>query len=76
MYLVWILGIVIYLTIGGIIHALIPDEDGELDGVIIAWPLFLAFIIVVGIFLAVKAFGYFIVNIFKQFFYKGEQDET
>jgi hypothetical protein len=76
MYLVWILAIAAYLVIGSIIHAVIPDEDDELIGIIIVWPCFLVVIIVIGVFLAVKAFGYFIVNTFKQFFCKGEQDET
>lgn len=80
MTLLWIaLAIVGYLLIGGIVYAATnngTEDDDDLTGVIFAWPILIFMYVCILIVDALKAFGYFIVSLFKHFIYEGEQNET
>ena len=71
----WIVFVVLYLLIGGVIHAILDDEEDELTGVIFCWPLMIILYGVVYGTEACKAFGRFVVNLFNHFIYEGEQNE-
>ena len=75
MILLWALGIVGYLLIGGIIYAAMHDEDDELSAVIFAWPMVIVLYALIFGLEACKAFGRLVVNLFNRFIYEGVQNE-
>lgn len=59
-----ILGVVVYLIIGGVFMAIVDDED--IFGLCVLWPVFLVLIFFVGIGWGAKEIGYLIVNSVKR----------
>jgi predicted GNAT superfamily acetyltransferase len=76
-FLLIVLGIVVYLLIGGIVYAAFckDGDNDDLIGMIFAWPLVIFMAACLLIVHALKAFGHFTVNFFKRFIYEGEQNE-
>ena len=60
-----VLGVMIYLIIGGVVDAIVDDE--EMFGLIIFWPVFVGFVLVVAIGVGFKNLGLLIVTAIKDY---------
>jgi hypothetical protein len=67
-----IIGVLLYLFIGGVIAGIIHDEDFDFAAIFF-WPLLVVFFLAILIVDALKGLGYTLANIFSHFIRGGDE---